>query len=194
MSSIYLGLLHYPIYNRNGDIITTAVTNFDIHDIARTSRTYGLKKYFIINPLQSQLDLAAEILEYWQNGAGAKYNTDRKEAFHILQTVPDLDDAIHLISDAEGQRPIIVTTDARNYGNSVSYRKLRQQIEMAENPLLLLFGTGWGIEKSLVNSFDYLLEPIYGCSDYNHLPVRAAVAIILDRLLGEAWWNSSDVK
>ena len=194
MGSIYLGLLHYPIYNRNGDIITTAVTNFDIHDIARTSRTYGLKKYFIINPLQSQLDLAAEILDYWQNGAGAKYNADRKEAFHILQTVPDLADAVHSISVAEGQKPIIVATDARNYGNSMSYRKLRQQIETTSNPLLLLFGTGWGIEKTLVSSFDYLLEPIYGCSDYNHLPVRAAVAIILDRLLGEDWWNSSDVK
>ena len=94
MGSIYLGLLHYPIYNRNGDIITTAVTNFDIHDIARTSRTYGLKKYFIINPLQSQLDLAAEILDYWQNGAGAKYNADRREAFQILQTVHDLKEAV----------------------------------------------------------------------------------------------------
>jgi len=194
MGSIYLGLLHYPIYNRNGDIITTAVTNFDIHDIARTSRTYGLKKYFIINPLQSQLDLAAEILDYWQNGAGAKYNADRKEAFHILQTVPDLSEAVHSISVAEGQEPIVITTDARNYGNSVSYRNLRQQIETTKKPFLLLFGTGWGIEKSLVGSFDYLLEPIYGCSDYNHLPVRAAVAIILDRLLGESWWNSEEAR
>jgi len=194
MGSIYLGLLHYPIYNRNGDIITTAVTNFDIHDIARTSRTYGLKKYFIINPLQSQLDLAAEILDYWQNGAGAKYNADRKEAFHILQTVPDLSEAVHSISVAEGQEPIVITTDARNYGNSVSYRNLRQKIETTKKPFLLLFGTGWGIEKSLVSSFDYLLEPIYGCSDYNHLPVRAAVAIILDRLLGESWWNSEEAR
>jgi hypothetical protein len=189
MGSIYLGLLHYPIYNRNGDIITTAVTNFDIHDIARTSRTYGLKKYFIINPLQSQLDLAAEILDYWQNGAGAKYNADRREAFQILQTVHDLKEAVQEIIVNEGQEPVIVTTDARNYGNSVSYGTLRKMIEESKSPYLLLFGTGWGIEKSLVNSFNYLLDPIYGCSGYNHLPVRAAVAIILDRLLGETWWK-----
>jgi len=191
MGSIYLGLLHYPIYNRNGAVITTAVTNFDIHDIARTSRTYGLKKYFIINPLPNQIDLAKEIIDYWQTGAGAQYHADRREAFQVLQIVSDLQEAIGSITELEGQPPIIVTTDARNYGNSVSYRELRQNIETNSKPFLLLFGTGWGIEKSLVSSFDYLLDPIYGCSDYNHLPVRAAVAIILDRLLGETWWEVS---
>jgi hypothetical protein len=187
--SVYLGLLHYPIYNRNKEIITTAITNFDIHDIARTSRTYGLKKYFIINPLQSQLDLAAEILAYWQTGAGSEYNSDRKEAFRILETVTDLSNAITSIVDDEGQKPIIITTDARKFPNSVSYLKLREVIAEGNKPCLLLFGTGWGIDQSLIGSFDYLLDPIYGCSDYNHLPVRSAVAIILDRLLGEPWWN-----
>jgi len=188
-ASIYLGLLHYPIYNRNQEIITTAITNFDIHDIARTSRTYGLKKYFIINPLQSQLDLATEILAYWQTGVGSEYNSDRKEAFSILQTVTDLNSVVQMISDEEGQSPTIITTDAQKFSNSVSYSKLRTIIAEGDKPCLLLFGTGWGIERSLVGSFDYILEPIYGCSDYNHLPVRSAVAIILDRLLGEAWWE-----
>jgi hypothetical protein len=188
-ASIYLGLLHYPIYNRNQEIITTAITNFDIHDIARTSRTYGLKKYFIINPLQSQLDLATEILAYWQTGVGSEYNSDRKEAFSILQTVTDLNSVVQMISDEEGQSPTIITTDAQKFSNSVSYSKLRTIIAEGDKPCLLLFGTGWGIERSLVGSFDYILEPIYGCSDYNHLPVRSAVAIILDRLLGEVWWE-----
>ncbi|HLB25443.1 MAG TPA: RNA methyltransferase, partial [Nitrospirota bacterium] len=31
---------------------------------------------------------------------------------------------------------------------------------------------------------DFTLEPNEGLSGYNHLPVRAAAAIILDRLLG----------
>jgi hypothetical protein len=37
---------------------------------------------------------------------------------------------------------------------------------------------------------DYILEPIYGPGEYNHLSVRSAVAIILDRLLGEDWYSS----
>jgi len=32
---------------------------------------------------------------------------------------------------------------------------------------------------------DMLLEPIEGYTDYNHLSVRSAAAIILDRLLGK---------
>ena len=44
-------------------------------------------------------------------------------------------------------------------------------------------------QNEVMEKFDYILEPIYGPCDYNHLPVRAAVAIILDRLLGELWWE-----
>ena len=50
-------------------------------------------------------------------------------------------------------------------------------------PILLLFGTGWGLEKSILNEADYVLDPIGGIGEYNHLPVRAAIAIVLDRLL-----------
>ena len=191
MATIYLGLVHHPIYNKNGKVVTTAITNFDVHDIARTSRTYNIKRYFIIHPLESQVSLAKEIIDYWQNGSGSQYNPDRAEAFSILDIIPDIERAVAVISELEGVKPMIVTTDARKFPNTISYNKLREAFETEDRPCLLLFGTGWGIEKSVMEKFDYILEPIYGPTDYNHLPVRAAVAIILDRLLGERWWASS---
>lgn len=190
---VYIGLVHYPIYNKNNEVITTAITNFDIHDIARTSRTYNMKKYFVIHPLESQADLARHIIGYWQDGFGSSYNPDRKEAFSILEIIPDIEQAVEHIKNYEGEYPIIVTTDARKFSNTIPYSKMRSMIEKGSKPILLLFGTGWGMEKSVMEKFDYILEPIYGPCDYNHLPVRAAVAIILDRLLGENWWNSSNI-
>lgn len=190
---IYLGLVHYPIYNKNGQVITTAITNFDVHDIARTSRTYNIKKYFIIHPLESQAALAKEIIHYWQEGFGSQYNPDRREAFRIVDIISDIQKAVQLIKDAEGVNPIIVTTDARTFPNSISYSELRYTMETDAKPVLLLFGTGWGMEKTVMAQFDYILDPIYGPGDYNHLPVRAAVAIILDRLLGEPWWKSPKI-
>jgi hypothetical protein len=168
---VYLGLVHYPIYNKNGAVITTAITNFDIHDIARTSRTYDIKKYFIIHPHESQAALAKEIIQYWQEGFGGEYNPDRREALSILDVVPDIAKAVQYIEDKEGTRPIIVTTDARTYPNTVSYKKLRVEIAEGHRPCLLLFGTGFGIEKTVMAEFDYILDPIYGRSDYNHLCV-----------------------
>jgi len=188
MLPVYIGLVHHPIYNKRGDVITTALTNFDLHDIARTSRTYNIKRYFIIHPLESQVSLAKEMLAYWQDGFGGQYNPDRREAFSIVDIAPDIQFAAQKISDCEGADPFIITTDARKYSNTVSYQRLRQIIQSGDRPCLLLFGTGWGIEKAVMENFDYILEPIYGPGDYNHLPVRAAVAIILDRLLGEQWW------
>ena len=187
--SVYLGLVHYPIYNKNNEIVTTAITNFDIHDIARTARTYDLAKYFIIHPHESQKDLAQEIITYWQDGFGGQYNPDRKEALSIVEVAPDIEAVKDYIYAKEGVYPVIVTTDARKYANTISYKKLRNELSAANRPCLLLFGTGWGIENSVMMQFDYILEPIYGPGTYNHLPVRAAVAIILDRLRGENWWS-----
>lgn len=188
-AAVYLGLVHYPIYNKNNAVITTAITNFDIHDIARTSRTYDIKRYFIIHPHESQAALAKEIIEYWQEGFGGEYNPDRREALSILDVVPDIAKAVQYIKETEGIEPLVVTTDARTYPNTVSYKKLRTEILEGTRPCLLLFGTGFGIEKNVMAEFDYILEPIYGPGDYNHLCVRGAAAIILDRLLGEAWWQ-----
>lgn len=186
---IYLGLVHHPIYNKNDEIITTAITNFDIHDIARTSRTYDIKKYFVIHPHESQTLLAKEIMDYWRQGYGGEYNPDRREAFSVLDIIVDIKSAVEYITECEGDKPLVITTDARRFSNTISYKSMREKIELTGKPCLVLFGTGWGIEKSVMEEFDYILEPIYGPGDYNHLPVRAAVAIILDRLLGEKWWR-----
>ncbi len=51
-------------------------------------------------------------------------------------------------------------------------------------PVLIILGTGWGLTENIFSQSDYVLEAIEGASDYNHLSVRSAAAIILDRLLG----------
>ncbi len=191
-AAVYLGLVHHPIYNKNGEIIATALTNFDMHDIARTARTYDIKRYYIIHPLPSQQALAQEILSYWRDGYGGEYNPDRREALSVLAVADDIAQVAAAIAADEGRPPLVVTTDARRYANTVGYGELRTIIETGDAPVLLLFGTGWGIEKTVMAGFDYILEPIYGRSDYNHLPVRAAVAIILDRLLGSDWWQAGE--
>ncbi|WIW69583.1 RNA methyltransferase [Anaerosinus gibii] len=189
MARVYIGLVHYPIYNKHNQIVTTAITNFDIHDIARTARTYGIDKYFLIHPLDTQAELANNVIQYWQDGYGGQHHPDRKEAFRTLSLVKTIDEAISNIKEETGNEPYIITTDARIYPNTISYSHLRKKIENDNNSYLILFGTGWGIENKVMAQFNYILEPIYGPVDYNHLPVRAAVAIILDRLLGELWWE-----
>lgn len=188
MSSVYLGLLHHPIYNKNDEIVATAVTNFDIHDIARAARTYDICRYFIIHPLESQIELVHEVLGYWREGYGAQYNPDRHDALSVVETVQNIAECVQYITQEQGQPPYIVTTDARKFDNSISYVSLRTKIATEKRPCLLLFGTGWGIERSVMAQFDHILEPVLGSGEYNHLSVRAAVSIILDRLLGEPWW------
>ena len=189
MAELYVGLVHYPIYNKRMHVIASAVTNFDIHDISRTCRTYDVKRYYIIHPLDVQRDIIKKIISYWQDGYGRTYNPDRSNALDIVCWQADIEAAAQDIEAQTGKRPYIVTTDARIYPNTVSYGFMRKQLKEGDRPILLLFGTGFGIEAETMSKFDYILEPIYGCCDYNHLCVRSAAAIILDRLAGEAWWE-----
>jgi len=186
--NVYIGLLHYPVYNKRMDVISTSVTNLDIHDIARISCTYDVKRYYVIHPLDTQRKLIGDILDYWQSGYGAAYNTDRKAALDRVALIPGLEETKEEIRKETGSLPTVVTTDARIYPNTLTYRDLRRRLGDG-SPYLILFGTGWGIEKETMLECDYILEPVYGAGDYNHLSVRSAVAIIMDRLLGRDWWS-----
>lgn len=187
-SGFYVALLHSPVYNKRMEVITTSITNLDLHDISRAARTYGVSRFYLIHPQQSQRDLAGEMLGYWREGFGGEYNPDRKEALDILKVCVDLDEAVADITALEGKKPFTVATDARPYPNSVGYPDIRDRIEEGEEPHIVLFGTGWGLTEESVKNCDYVLQPIESGSDYNHLSVRSAVAIILDRLLGDKWW------
>lgn len=181
----YIGLLHYPVYNKNGEIIASAITNLDIHDLARCAETYGAKRVYIINPLEDQQRLINRICRHWTEGFGAGYNKDRKEAMSLISIASTIEEAILEIKEDEGETPILMATDAgRSKGKSISYQSARQ-IVASDRKVMILFGTAWGISRELIEKSDYVLEPIFGVSDYNHLSVRTASAIILDRLFSQ---------
>lgn len=188
-SRVYLALLHYPMYNKRMDIITTSITNLDLHDISRAARTYGVEGFFVVHPSENQQELLRDILAYWQQGYGAQYNPDRQQAFNILRSADNLAQVLSIIQYETGRQPLTVATDARIYPRSVSYKQMKDRIFHQEEVILLLFGTGWGMSQELMMECDLILEPVQSGSDYNHLSVRSAVSIILDRLLGEFWFT-----
>jgi hypothetical protein len=186
---VYVALLHYPMYNKRMEIVATSITNLDLHDIARACRTFKVKRFFVVHPAGEQQQLIQDILGYWQEGFGAQYNPDRREAMSTISLCHDLQEVLMRIGQETVQEVKTVATDARTYPNTVSYRGLRAEINRRDRTWLLLFGTGWGMSRELMAMCDYILEPIGVDSDYNHLSVRSAVSIILDRLLGEPWFK-----
>ena len=182
-SSVYVALLHYPVYDKNGQIVTTAVTNMDIHDIARSGCTYGLSGFFVVTPVKALQKLALKIIEHWEVGYGSEYNATRKEALALVRICDILDDAIIVIERETGFKPTLIATSARATGNRTSFEALRDMVKKEARPILILFGTGWGLTETILLQSEFVLEAIAGRKGYNHLSVRSAAAIILDRLL-----------
>ena len=184
-SRVSIALLHYPVYDRNSRVIATAVTNLDIHDMSRLARTFGMFRYYVVTPVEEQRILAERIRAHWQDGCGGSYNPDRRKALELLRVAPELDAVLADLEDNFQRPATIVVTGAKERTGAISCDGLRQRIEDEEGPFLLLFGTGWGLTDELFERAELVLEPIRGAGEYNHLPVRGAAAIIMDRLLGQ---------
>jgi hypothetical protein len=180
----YIGLVHSPILSKDGKEITTSVTNLDIHDISRSARTFGFKRYFLITPIKNQQAMVKKILGFWETDNGQIYNPDRREALAEAEVIDSIEAAIAEITRIEGKRPLVVVTGANFEKYDGKEKDLLQKIRLDGSPMFLLFGTGWGLTASVTEQADFRLEPLFGIANdgYNHLSVRSAVAIYCDRL------------
>jgi hypothetical protein len=176
-----VALTHYPVLNKNGDVITSAITNLDLHDISRVSKTYGVRSFYVITPLEDQKVLIERIVSHWVKGAGSRYNPKRREALELINIKTSLEDVKEHIYKKEGDFPKTVVTSAKNSTKNIGFDVLRDMLK-GDHLYLLIFGTAWGLAEKCIAEADYFLDPIWGNSDYNHLSVRCASAIILDRL------------
>ena len=182
----YVVLMHNEVIVADGDRVgTTSVTSLDMHDIARSANTYGIKNYFIVTPLLDQQKIVRKLLDFWQIGEGVEYNASRHEAVKRVELVSSLDEAILRIEQKEGVKPLLVATSARevSHTNEITFYD-QGKVWQQKRPVLMVFGTGKGLAPQLLERCDYLLAPVQGLNSYNHLSVRSAVAIVLDRWLG----------
>ncbi len=181
----YAALLHTDVLLPDERVGTTSVTSIDIHDGARSAKTYGLKNYFIVTPLEDQWKIVGTLLDFWQKGVGKEYNISRYQAVKSVQLANSLQEVVATIQRREGQKPLIIGTSARLVAHKqvISYYD-QSLVWHHKRPVLLLFGTGRGLSEQILSQCDYLLMPIEGFPEYNHLSVRSAMSIVFDRWLG----------
>jgi hypothetical protein len=183
---VYCALVHHPVRDREGQTVTAAVTNIDVHDIARSSHTFGGKGMAIVSPIDAQRALVVRILEHWRQGAGLRRMPHRSEALAIACAASSIDEAARWVEQREGRAPKLMATAARALpgGRLTPFGEAARRLAEDEAPWLILFGTGHGLTDDVLARAEILLEPIYGVGEYNHLSVRAAAAIVFDRLFG----------
>ena len=176
-----VALVHHPVVDKRGDLVTTAVTNLDLHDIARAGATFGVTRFYVVTPVAEQQRLVGRLTSHWTEGHGAGYNPDRAEALNRVVTTPTLEAALeHWQGEVGAKSQVWLTGAKRHAGLAIS--EARQQLK--QNPALLVLGTGWGLAPELFERGWPVLKAIRGAGEYNHLSVRSAAAIYFDRLLG----------
>jgi len=179
---IYVTLVHHPIKNKDGEIVTTAVTNMDVHDIARLSATFGFKSYYVVTPISEQKALVERIIEHWKGTYGRLRNNNRSAALSFVEICSSLEDVLLDIEKKTGKKVKTIATSAKQHERNISIPDFVSTEMNKNNAYLLMFGTGWGLADSIMDSTDYVFEPLSYETGYNHLSVRSAVSIIMDRL------------
>jgi tRNA (guanine37-N1)-methyltransferase len=181
--NMHIALVHGPVVLKDGKVGTVSLTNLDVHDIARVSRTYGLGGFEVVSPLRDQLALAARIVDHWREGPGLASNPDRTEALSLVRLHEGLDDALAAVSADHGRPAALLATSAKGPA-TMSFAAARELL--ATRPALVALGTGHGLADAVLARADGILPPLRPFSDYNHLSVRAAAGILTDRLLADA--------
>lgn len=194
--SLFLCLLHHPVLDKSGKPGTVSLTNLDIHDMCRVSRSYELGGAIFATPLEDQRELGQRLLDHWISGPGARANPDRASALRLGRMAADLDEALAWVAGETGLAPRVIATSARSHWRPKRGGKLRPlaftppavvRRWLEQGPAVLVLGTGHGLAPEVLARADAVIAPVRGFSAYNHLPVRAAAAILVDRLLGDAW-------
>ncbi len=181
----YVMEVHYPVLDKHGEKSSTAITGMDLHDIARACRTYGIKKYLLVTPLAQQREMAKKIIGHWTEGWGASFNPDRSEAFSTVKIFASVQKALEWVRDREKTEPYKIATTAKTHEGAVHWLSLKREILQKDLSPVFIFGTGWGLHEEILESADAVMTPIIGGSDnWNHLSVRSAVSITLDRFFG----------
>jgi len=186
VSAVYCALVHFPVRTRDGQDMTSAITNLDVHDIARSTTTFGLRGFFVVTPITAQRLLVDRILQHWDSGPGRQRTPERSRALALCRGAGSTEEVSSLIATTHGKPPRTLATAARSTGDPrlIAYETERAAIRADDVPRLILFGTSHGLADRVIADCDGLLAPILGVGDYNHLSVRAAAAITFDRLLG----------
>ena len=181
----YVMEVHYPVLDKRGEKSSTAITGMDIHDIARACRTYGIKKYLLVTPLAQQREMAKRIIGHWTEGWGSTYNPDRKEAFSTIKIFASVPKALAWVKEKEKREPYKIATTAKSQQEATHWLTLKREIMLGDRSPVFIFGTGWGLHDEVLQTSDAVMTPITGGTDnWNHLSVRSAVSITLDRFFG----------
>lgn len=188
--TIFLALVHFPVLNKHREVVATALTNVDVHDLARSGRTFGAQAVFVVTPVELQQRMVGEVVDHWTQGDGAAH-LRRAEAMRRVEACASVQAAVDAIRQRTGRAPLVAVTGAQMRAPTHTFAELRAQMRQSDEPLLLVFGTGWGLHTSVIDAAEIRLPPItrdpalHDGAAYNHLSVRAAVAITLDRLCGD---------
>ena len=181
-NNLYVALIHYPVINRNAETIGSALTTIDLHDIARACMTFGVKGFYVVTPYSDQADLAHRIMGHWTTGTGGRLNPDRKNALSLVRVTESLEQTVSLVEKERNEPVVTIATSAKQSAGSIGIGLLRQKLNDTASHVLV-FGTAWGLAEKLIASCNYVLDPINGHANYNHLSVRSAVSIYLDRIV-----------
>jgi hypothetical protein len=177
-----LAIIHHPVLDKQGDIVSTSINNLEIHDVARSCMTFGVEMCYIVTPLEKQRTIAELLINHWKFGYGRKYNEDRAVA---LTKICMRSSVAEVMAEFQQGLPIVVGTSSKQRSSSIEFGDMKTWIAADPRPFLLLFGTGWGLPAEITESCERMLVPIRGEGDYNHLSLRVAIGIILDRLFGK---------
>ncbi len=97
----------------------------------------------------------------------------RGETLEFLAVLRSLDALAEAVELKESRRPLCAVTTSRRTWQAIIYDHAIREVKGAETPIVILFGTGWGLAEEVFKMSDMILTPVWAETDmgFNHLSV-----------------------
>lgn len=111
--NLYLALLHHPVLLKHKISGTSSLTNLDVHDIARISRTYGLGGFFGRHAAGDTppAERASDPLDRGQRSGVQSGSASRSS--RLVRPATSLADIVETLTESCGMAPLVIGTSAR---------------------------------------------------------------------------------
>lgn len=127
--------------------------------------------------------MAQSIIDHWTTGVGSALNPDRKNALELIRVTSTFEQVVQQIKCDRGEPVVSIATSASASSDTLIGTKAIQHKLESNASHVIVFGTAWGLSDEIMKQCDYILAPVRGQGDYNHLSVRSAASIYLDRIV-----------
>lgn len=156
-----------------------------IKDVAKSSASYGIKRYILISPDKREREIIKSIISELVEESEANNATSATGVFTKIKLMGSTDRAFDWINKREGCELYKIVITTKDHKRAENWLSIKRDILLKDHCSIFIFGKNSELYEQAVESATAVLTPIsQKMNQPANISLRSSVSITLDRFFG----------